>query len=329
MSITRNKGAPLSGRFSPLRYPGGKGKLARFVAELIRVNGLEDGLYVEPYAGGAAVAWELLLTGRVRRVHVNDLSRPIYAFWRSVLDQTDELARLVADTPLDLDTWARMKQTFAHPDDADDLSLGYAMFYLNRTNRSGILNGGPIGGRAQSGIWNMDARYNRTELVARIERIAQARRRITLTHMDATALLKEHALEWTPKTLVYLDPPYFNKGPELYYNFYKHGDHAGVATAVRALRAVPWIVSYDDVAPIHTLYANESWLQYQIGYSARNRTKGREAMFFSAGLHIPMVAGSMIEIARWARLQEDGQYEAPKTTTIPTAADPQPTICSV
>lgn len=316
MSVTRNTGAPLSGRFSPLRYPGGKGKLARFVAELIRVNGLEDGLYVEPYAGGAAVAWELLLTGQVRRVHVNDLSRPIYAFWRSVLERTDELARLIADTPLDLETWASMKRTFTHAADADDLSLGYAMFYLNRTNRSGILNGGPIGGRAQSGTWNMDARYNRTELVRRIERIAQARRRITLTNLDATELLKKGAPDWTRKTLVYLDPPYFDKGPELYYNFYKHGDHAGVASAVRTLRDVPWIVSYDDVAPIHALYSRESWLQYQIGYSARNRTKGREAMFFSAGLHIPPVAGSMIEIARWPYAHEDSQYVAPTLEPI-------------
>ena len=226
-------------------------------------------------------------------------------------DETDNLARLVQDTPLDLETWARMKRIFAHPEDADDLSLGYAMFYLNRTNRSGILNGGPIGGRAQSGNWNMDARYNRAELVARIQRIAQARRRITLTNMDATELLKHSGPSWSSRTLVYLDPPYFNKGPELYYNFYKHGDHAGVACAVRALREVPWIVSYDDVTPIHALYERESWLQYQIGYSARNRTKGREAMFFSSGLRIPPVAGSMVEIARWTTSHEHGQYRAP------------------
>lgn len=319
MSHDRNACVPLTGRFSPLRYPGGKGKLARFVAEVVRINGLEDGLYVEPYAGGAAVAWELLLTGRVRRVHVNDLSRPIYAFWRSVLDQTDDLTRLVRDTPLNLETWARMKQTFAHPEDFDDLTLGYAMFYLNRTNRSGILNGGPIGGRAQSGKWNMDARYNRTELVLRIERIAQARRRITLTNMDATELLRTHVSIWTPRTLVYLDPPYFDKGPELYYNFYKHGDHAGVACAVRALREVPWIVSYDDVPPIHALYEHESWLQYQIGYSARNRTMGREAMFFSAGLHIPPVAGSMVEIARWTATDSGDHYRTP--TLFPSPSD--------
>ena len=192
MSDDKRRAVPLSGHFSPLRYPGGKGKLAKFIATLVKLNG-HDGLYVEPYAGGAAIGLELLLTGLVRRVHINDLSRPIYAFWDSVLKRTDEFVRLVSDSPLDLTTWDQMKLVFANPDDHDNLALGFAMFYLNRTNRSGILNAGPIGGRAQGGIWNMDARYNRTELVSRIERIAQVRRRITLTNLDATALLDSHA----------------------------------------------------------------------------------------------------------------------------------------
>lgn len=300
----------MSGRFSPLRYPGGKGKLAKFVADIIRLNGLQDGLYVEPYAGGAAVAWELLLTGIVRRVHINDLSRPIYAFWHSMLERTEELVRMVADTPLDLDTWDRMKRTFANPTDVDDLELGYAMFYLNRTNRSGMLNGGLIGGRSQNGTWNMDARYNRVELIERIQRIALARRRITLTNIDAAALLHSHATSWPTKTLVYLDPPYFAKGPELYYNFYKQDDHAGVARAVRQLKEVSWIVSYDDVSPIHSLYSSESWLQYKIGYSARQHMQGREAMFFSSGLKIPAVQRSMVETARWSA-EHNEQYQTP------------------
>ena len=261
------------------------------------------------------MAWEMLLTGVVRRVHVNDLSRPIYAFWRSVLERTDELAKLIRDTPLDIATWECMKRTFANPNDADDLKLGFAMFYLNRTNRSGILNAGPIGGKAQTGAWGMDARFNRAELVSRIERIAQLRRRVTLTNMDATALLETYKPAWSPKTLVYLDPPYFAKGPELYYNFYKSDDHAGVATAVRQLKGVPWIVSYDDVTAIHDLYSSESWLQYQIGYSARRCIQGREAMFFSAGLKIPQVQGSMIEVDRWSQQPEE-PYRAPASTLV-------------
>jgi DNA adenine methylase len=289
---------PTTGRYSPLRYPGGKGKLARFVADVIRSNDLSDGLYVEPYAGGAAVAWELLLSGVVRRVAINDLSRPIYSFWKSVLDHTEDLIDLIQKTPVDVATRNRQKLIF-NAADAGDLELGFATFFLNRTNRSGILNGGMIGGRDQTGKWKLDARYNKNDLIRRIERIARARRRVTLTQVDAVEFLQCNSARWGKKTLVYLDPPYFGKGQDLYYNFYKHDDHAGVAAAVQSLNAIPWIVSYDDAMPIHELYSPASWLQYTIGYSARGRVRGREAMFVSAGLKVPEVTGSMIEVDRW------------------------------
>lgn len=310
--IARSGPSLTTGRYSPLRYPGGKGKLARFVADVIRANGLSDGLYVEPYAGGAAVAWELLLTGVVRRVAINDLSRPIYSFWKSVLDRTDELIRLIHDTPVDVETRDRQKAIFGTPDDVDELELGFATFFLNRTNRSGILNGGMIGGRAQKGQWKLDARYNKDDLTYRIERIARARRRVSLTHLDAVEFLRSVSAKWGPKTLVYLDPPYFDKGPELYYNFYKHDDHAGVAAAVRHLDGVPWIVSYDDAVPIHELYSPASWLQYTIGYSARGRVRGREAMFVSSGLAVPPVTGSMLELDRWIS-SPGATYRAPSS----------------
>lgn len=309
----------LTGRFSPLRYPGGKGKLARFVADVIRTNGIADGLYVEPYAGGAAVAWELLLTGVVRRVAINDVSRPLHAFWNCVLNRTDELVRLIRDTPVNVETRNRLKDLFMRPDEQDELSLAFATFFLNRTNRSGILTGGMIGGRAQTGAWKLDARYNKPELIDRIERIGRAAGRVTLTRLDAVEFLRTQAPNWNAKTLVYLDPPYFDKGPDLYPNFYKAGDHAGVGDAVQRLSNVHWIVSYDDVAPIHAIYAGASWLQYTIGYSARNRARGREAMFNSAGLKLPPVRGSMIEVDRCCGADGDlYRRPTPLTVTVPT-----------
>lgn len=289
---------PQSGRFSPLRYPGGKGKLAQFVAAVIKRNSLSDGLYVEPYAGGAAVAWELLLTGVVRRVAINDISRPVFAFWRSVLEQTDELAALITDTPIDVATRDRLKAVLNSPDDASELELGFAMFFLNRTHRSGILNGGVIGGRDQTGKWKIDARYNKNDLIRRIERIAAARRRIELTNLDAVEFVKSKSPAWPAKTLVYLDPPYYEKGSQLYYDYYSDRDHQEVAQAVRTLSKVHWLVSYDDVLPIQEMYGGTPALQYTIGYSARNVLRGREAMFFSDGLVIPEVEGSMVELHR-------------------------------
>ena len=156
-----DQGIGRTGRYSPLRYPGGKGKLSKFMAAVVRTNGVSDGRYVEPYAGGAGIAWELLITGVVRRVLINDISQQVVAFWRSVVGHTDELCRRIRDVPLSVEEWDRQREIFRRPESASTIELGVSCFYLNRTNRSGILNGGLIGGRNQQGTWRMDARFNR------------------------------------------------------------------------------------------------------------------------------------------------------------------------
>jgi Site-specific DNA methylase len=287
-----------SGRYSPLRYPGGKGKVARFVRQIIRENGLSDGHYVEPYAGGASVAWELLLTGIVRRVTINDISRPVFAFWNSVLWNTERLCAWIDQCPLTVEQWDSCKNVLRDPDIHDDLALACSFFYLNRTNRSGIINGGIIGGRSQMGPWKIDARFNKAELISRIRKIANMRSRIEVYNLDAVVFLSGKYRSWRPNTLVYVDPPYFEKGRYLYLDAYKPKDHQYIAETMMGIKNLPWIVSYDDVRPIHDLYHEKSWLQYTLNYSARNKTRGREAMFFSDGLRIPDVTAPLVELDR-------------------------------
>jgi DNA adenine methylase len=278
--------------YTPLRYPGGKGKLANYVKELIKKNDLLDGEYVEPYAGGAAIALKLLFHEYVSRVHINDLSKPVYAFWHSVLNETDRLCKLVRDTPLTLKSWDAQKRVFNAQSEADYLSLGFATFFLNRTNRSGILNGGVIGGRDQNGLWKMDARFNRYELINRIASIAKMRRRITLTQMDALEFLKQSVANWPAKTLIYLDPPYYLKGRDLYYDFYEHADHEKLAQFIRSkVSRQRWIVSYDNVPVIRALYKEHQRLSYDLGYSARDSRRGSEVIFFSDLLRACVLVG--------------------------------------
>ncbi len=268
--------------FTPLRYPGGKGKLAAYLKEIIAANKLFDGDYVEPYAGGAAIGLELLLQEYVATIHINDLSQPIYSFWKAVLNDTEEICRLIKDTELSVELWDRQKLIFANPNDHSYVQLGFATFFLNRTNRSGILNGGVIGGRAQIGPWKIDARYNADELVFRIELIANLKRRIKLTRSDALALLRHGLPRWPEKTLIYLDPPYYERGRDLYYDFYREGDHAELANFIRAeMNSRSWIVSYDNVSEIKDLYAGFRRVVYNVGYSARGSRQGAEVMFFS------------------------------------------------
>lgn len=280
--------------FTPLRYPGGKGKLASFVKQLMERNSLLDGEYVEPYAGGAAIALELLLQEYVAHIHINDISRPIYAFWKSVLDETEDLVRLIHDTPLTVRAWDRQKRVLADFKNHDNLELGFAAFFLNRTNRSGILNAGIIGGRDQSGPWKIDARFNAGELAYRIESIANLRSKISLSKEDAKKFLLKRLDSLPAKTLIYLDPPYYIKGKELYYDYYTHSDHEEVAHLVTTrIKRQKWIVSYDNVPTIKDMYPFCRSITYGIGYSAREARGGSEVMFFCNGLEVPPLAGAM------------------------------------
>lgn len=284
--------------YTPLRYPGGKAKLAAFVKAIIEENGFSDTHYVEAYAGGAGVALELLFHEYVSHIHINDISRPVYCFWRSVLDNTDALIKLIRDTRLSVTSWDKQKRILAHADDFDDLRVGFATFFLNRTNRSGILNGGIIGGRDQSGPWKINARYNVDDLIFRITAVAKMRRRISLYRQNAIEFLRRKVVTLPESSFIYLDPPYYEKGSKLYLDSYTHRDHERIAEFVRRrLHPQKWIVSYDNVQPIHDLYAGYRHVVYELGYSAREARTGAEVMFFCDGLSIPESVGAMKLVA--------------------------------
>lgn len=272
---------------SPLRYPGGKSRVANFIKLLCLRNGLAQGHYAEPYAGGASVALSLLTSEIVRVVHINDLDPGIFAFWTTVLEETDRFCDWVSSVPLTVSEWERQRRLYFETEDR--FLRGAATFYLNRTNRSGIIaNGGIIGGKSQEGRWGIDARFGREGLVKRIRRIARYRSRIRLSNLDAIEFLAKRRGWLHGKTLVYLDPPYYVKGQNLYRNAYSPGDHAAVAEQVERLPG-PWVVSYDNVPEIRALYGAHAARYYDLGYSARVRKLGREAMFFSPELDLPEV----------------------------------------
>jgi DNA adenine methylase len=291
---------PRLNHYTPLRYPGGKGKLAPYIKKLLAASGCADGVYVEPYAGGAAIALELLFHEYVDKIHINDISVPVFAFWKSVTEYSDRLCKLIEDTPIDLQTWREQRAVFFGEDQSDVLRLGFAAFFLNRTNRSGIFNGGVIGGINQAGTWKMDARYNRKELAFRVRQISRLKSRITVTNLDAVRLIRAGSKKWSEKTFIYCDPPYYIQGSQLYYNFYKHEDHLKVAEAVTEhLVRQRWVVSYDNVPEIRSMYDGFNHITYSIGYSARSTRTGREILFF--GPSVPPLDTRDVAVMRQSR----------------------------
>lgn len=274
--------------YSPLRYPGGKNKLAKFIASICKTNDI-GGHYVEPYAGGASVALHLLFNGHVKEVTINDYDKAIYAFWHSVVHDTERLCRKIKNTEVTLETWRKQKKIQNNKDKEKDLlKLGFSTFFLNRTNYSGIIDGGMIGGISQGGDYKIDCRFNKEELIDRIKFIAIHKKHIHVKNMDALDLIKD--VRKDGDTIFYFDPPYYLKGPSLYMNHYKHEDHEKVSREIKKIKNAKWIVSYDNTTEIKRMYNTCKKKEYVFFHTAYNARIGKEILFFSNNLLIPRVS---------------------------------------
>ena len=277
--------------YTPLRYPGGKARFAPLIAKVIADNELTGGHYLEPYAGGAGVALSLLVDGFVAHVHINDADPAIANFWRAATQMPDQLVAMVASEPVSMDAWHHWRAVMLGTVEASALERGFATLFMNRTNRSGILKGGVIGGKAQAGEYKLSARFMRDQLCARLKLIGAYVDGIHVYEEDAHHLLLRCHKFLPTNSLVYLDPPYYVKGAGLYRNFYKHEDHALIAKLLGSQRfRRPWVVSYDNTQEIKEMYSYTTPYAYGLNYTAQRRYTGSEVMFFSHRLEVPAVA---------------------------------------
>ena len=289
--------------YSPLRYPGGKRRLVASITRLLEANRLKDIEYAEPYCGGASIALALLFDEYAATIHINDLSRPVYAFWHTVLNDTAALCHRIEKTKVTMREWHRQRAVYEHQADAPLSELGFAAFFLNRTNRSGIITGGVIGGQDQSGKWKLDARFSKDELVRRIRRIARYRSRINLYQQDALEFTNGVVTALPGNAFVFYDPPYIDSGASLYLNRYELNDHRQLARRVMTLDR-SWAVTYDYQAAVrHNLYPMHRRVAFTLWYNAQERRGGQEAMFLSQRLTLP---------ADW-RVEGDVRISAPRS----------------
>ena len=273
--------------YSPLRYPGGKGKLTPLIELLIDKYGHRGGIYIEPFAGGAGVAIELLEKGVVSEIVINDLDKGIYSFWRAILEETDRFLEQVSRVPLTIDEWKKQRSICFGNNKKYSFELGFATFYMNRTNRSGIIKAGVIGGMEQSGLWKLDARFNREDLIFRIKKIAENKSKIHLYNKDIESFLENYASKYEENAFIYFDPPYFNKGKQLYLNFFNYNDHIRIEKLIGNTVNCDWIITYDDEPEIGKIYEKYCIKRIELNYSVAKKRKAKELIIFESSSSVP------------------------------------------
>lgn len=261
---------------SPLRYPGGKSKIYDNVKALIKLNGFESRTYVEPFAGGFGIGIGLLHEGIIESVILNDYDRHIYNFWYSVLYDTDKLIELINDTKITLEERELQKSIYRN-NNINPLFDGFATLFLNRVNFSGIIKGGPIGGLKQTSLYKVDCRFNKEEVIKKIKFIASMKKRIKLYNCDASWLITMSLKKMKKPLFINIDPPYVEKGSQLYTNYFTDKDHRALKSTIeKHLCDIPWIVTYDDCELIREIYCNYYMQSYGINHSAGESKRGKE-----------------------------------------------------
>lgn len=275
--------------FSPLRYPGGKAVLADFLKDIIDLNYIDGCTYCEAFAGGAGAALDLLISKKVQNIWLNDVDFHIYSFWVSILRNTNDFIEKIHSTVVDIENWKIQQEIYLNPNHYSIIEVGFSTFFLNRCNRSGILTkAGPIGGMEQKGNYPITARFNKNELIERIKLIARYSSQIGIFNLDAVKFLDKITNELEIETvLLYLDPPYYHKGKTLYLNFYQHQDHINIASELKEIENLKWVVSYDNVKEIQNIYKQYRTVKFDLNYSLQKTKKGSELMVFSHEIQLP------------------------------------------
>lgn len=271
---------------SPLRYPGGKTILYDKVKKILEENHLLECTYMEPFSGGAGLALKLLMNNDVKKIVINDFDFAIYSFWHNVLFNTDRFCEDIKNITVNLKEWEKQKEIYNNKDNYSIYEIGLATFFLNRTNRSGIIKGGPIGGKKQEGKYKIDCRFNKLILIKKIKEIGKYRNRIKLFNYDVNDFIKKVVMRQKKENFfIYFDPPYIKKGPELYKNHFNNEEHKYLSTNIKEkLFEKNWIVTYDKNELVQKLYDNFRIVDFDLNYSAGKNKIGNELMILSDSL---------------------------------------------
>lgn len=266
--------------------------MAAMLADIRQQNGVAGMAQAEPFAGGAGASLSLLYAERTPEVLINDADPAIHAFWWALTERGNEFEEMLSHSRASMAEWRRQRDAYRSLR-TGRLKRGFAAFYLNRCNRSGIImNGGPIGGTDQTGKWKIDARFNKEVLLRRCRKIGEYAERITVSGADGIEFIDSID---TKTTFLFIDPPYYHKGPLLYLNGLNAEYHKLLAEKLQSLpEQAAWVLTYDDCTEIRELYRDWASVRpFTLRYTASERKKGREVLITPKWMSLPKAQKSL------------------------------------
>jgi DNA adenine methylase len=263
---------------SPLRYPGAKRKIAPYVETLIQDYGLQGSVFVEPCCGGASVSLHLLERGIVSNVILIDKDPWVASFWQILFSEPDQLIEDIMNVEVSVAQWRTFKET--EPQNMREMAL--YCFFFNRTNYSGILNGGMIGGHGQKSQYKINCRFNKSDLIKRIRRLSErfSNRILAVREASIFEILEEAKAEHHDGRIYYIDPPYVDKGQTLYHHNFRTEDHQSLKTCLEDFHE-PWILSYHEHNLVEEMYLKGELFESQAIdaiWVAQRATLGKELL---------------------------------------------------
>jgi DNA adenine methylase len=262
----------LSKHRSLLRYPGGKAKLLKpLLFELLRHNRTYE--YREPFFGGGAVGLGYLAADpNARKVWLNDRDVGIASLWTAVMWYPGDLKDRIKAFQPSPEAFFKIREILravtATASRNDIVEVGFNKLAIHRISYSGLgtMAGGPLGGRKQTSV-TIGSRWNPSQLCSVIDALHTRLAGCDVRHASCTSFDFAHVIQDDSyPSIIYLDPPYYGKGNELYQFGFTYADHVRLAELLKASKHC-WVLSYDDCPEIRELYGWASLQVIDVSYS--------------------------------------------------------------
>ncbi len=245
------------------RYPGGKSKLRNQITNKLNLLSTEKGLeYREPFFGGGSIGLRLLQDkADLSKIWVNDFDPGVASLWTSLIRHPDQLKFWVKKFTPSVAKFDEFKNELTQNNpvlntEKQIVEFGFKKLAIHQISYSGLgtKSGGPLGGRDQKSDYKIDCRWSPDYICKKIDALNIKFKKLSVrndccTQLDFSDLINDTKMD----ALIYLDPPYYDKGNDLYQCGFQEKDHIRLADCLKKTKH-KWLLSYDDCKEVRDLY---------------------------------------------------------------------------